>query len=369
MSLSVSSITTKETCSKQYQYSYVENLRSLHYVSETQTQSLSGKVLHYALSHTIEESKKYYYDSFPIYNDKQYYELIKLEPIMKKLQSFVSTLIEPRFEFQIAYKGFVGYIDILSKNEDGTYDIYDLKYSNNNNNKLDTSFQLHIYKYYMEQLGYQIKHLYYLLADKSKININKNETEEHFLDRLKQTPNDIHVVEVPYNKDMVIRFFSVYIDDQSINTPTNEVICSMCKFRDYCKDNNSLQIVHKSFESHIHLLYKQDITIDRNELYDYNESNLDTSNPRHIVIDLRLYNDLNPELLLSNLKELNSRGFVIDLYCNAKLEIKCTAKDKVNKVLVFPDLDTKLLKYLTAICSSIQTDIVIPNSYTYSYCS
>jgi len=69
---------------------------------------------------------------------------------------------------------------LIVKAPDATYGVFDFKYSNNIKNYLDSG-QLHIYKYYLEQDGFDIKRLGYLFVPKT--NLKRMENEDLFIYR------------------------------------------------------------------------------------------------------------------------------------------------------------------------------------------
>ena len=49
----------------------------------------------------------------------------------------------------------MGYVDLIIHNSDETIDVIDFKYSNNVDNYINSK-QVHLYKYYLEKLGFRL---------------------------------------------------------------------------------------------------------------------------------------------------------------------------------------------------------------------
>lgn len=89
-----------------------------------------------------------YVNSYPIITDEIINETIKMEFLIPKVKNL---LPDGEYELPIITSDYLGFMDLLVKNEDGTYDLYDFKYSNNISNYMKSG-QLHVYKYFYEQM-------------------------------------------------------------------------------------------------------------------------------------------------------------------------------------------------------------------------
>lgn len=149
-----------------------------------------------------------YYMSYPLINDKHIEEAIKLELLSKKV---LDLLPEYGFyEVTLSNQDYIGFIDMLVKNDDGTFDIYDFKYSNSIDNYMKSA-QLHLYKYYFEQTGRKVKHLRYVFIPKIRLKQKKTESEYQFRQRLKRAINkdyQIKIKDVEYNPNKVIEWLT-----------------------------------------------------------------------------------------------------------------------------------------------------------------
>src|SRR5690606_13143470 len=104
---------------------------------------------------------------------------------------------------------YVGYVDLILVAPTKECVVIDFKYSNNIKNYLDSG-QLHIYKYYLEQDGFNVKKLGYLFVP--KLDLKREENEDLFnyrkrvLDELEE--RDVQFVPIEYDEMEVIYFFN-----------------------------------------------------------------------------------------------------------------------------------------------------------------
>ena len=150
---------------------YIDKIEALP-STDADNALIIGTAMHIGIEKGIEEGIKAYYDSFPIITDDHVNEAIKLEYLIPKGQEI---LPEGEYELQIMNYDFVGFIDLTSGNDDGSYDIYDFKYSNNIKGYMDSG-QLHLYKYFYEkQFKKKIRNLNFVFIP--KVNIKQKSTE------------------------------------------------------------------------------------------------------------------------------------------------------------------------------------------------
>ena len=89
--------------------------------------------------------------------------------------------------WQIKYNDFIGFIDLLVKVGENTYDLYDFKYSNNVSHYMESP-QLHLYKYFYEKQhpGHKIRKLFFLFVPKVNIRqascVAEPSLTSHFMD-------------------------------------------------------------------------------------------------------------------------------------------------------------------------------------------
>jgi len=195
-----------------------------------------GIAMHAGIEKGVEEAIKTYYNSFPIITDEHINEAIKLEYLIPKVQEI---LPEGEYELQIMNSDFVGFIDLTSRNDDGSYDIYDFKYSNNVNSYMD-SRQLHLYKYFFEkQYKKKVRNLNFVFIP--KVNIKQKSTEniisfrKRILEELEAS--EIKVVQVQFDIEKVIEFYQgikrVLETKEFPKEPS--YLCNWCEYQDYCE--------------------------------------------------------------------------------------------------------------------------------------
>ncbi|ADJ78929.1 AAA family ATPase [Ligilactobacillus salivarius] len=206
MQLSYSRVSTFERNPLEYKLRYLEKLDTLPDFEPTDPLIL-GTAMH-ELIQKNQNAIQQYYMSYPLINDKHIEEAIKLELLSKKV---LDLLPEYGFyEVTLSNQDYIGFIDMLVKNDDGTFDIYDFKYSNSIDNYMKSA-QLHLYKYYFEQTGRKVKHLRYVFIPKIRLKQKKTESEYQFRQRLKRAINkdyQIKIKDVEYNPNKVIEWLT-----------------------------------------------------------------------------------------------------------------------------------------------------------------
>ena len=214
---------------------YIDKIEALP-STDVNNALIIGTAMHIGIEKGIEEGIKAYYDSFPIITDDHVNEAIKLEYLIPKVQEI---LPEGKFELQIINSDFIGFIDLTSRNEDGSYDIYDFKYSNNVNSYMD-SRQLHLYKYFYEkQFNKKVRNLNFVFIPKVNIKQKKTENIISFRKRILEEleASEIKVVQVQFDIEKVIEFYQgikrVLETKEFPKEPS--YLCNWCEYQDYCE--------------------------------------------------------------------------------------------------------------------------------------
>lgn len=189
-----------------------------------------------------------YENAFYVLTDSHIHEMLKLEIARKKAGEVIPANIYA-YEHEILNGYFNGYIDLIADNGDGTFDIYDFKYSNNVDKYTDSP-QIHIYRYFLEKSGMAIRDIGYIFVPKTMIRQKKTETVCEFRRRLQQTFEQLkaRLVTVPYDIGKVAAFFEncLYIG-ASGEFPKNESrLCDYCEFQNLCKKDDSLMVLPKN---------------------------------------------------------------------------------------------------------------------------
>lgn len=233
----------------QYSHSRIEQFNSckfkykLHYIDKLETINnfnadnplLIGLLLHESIEKGIDEASKNYYMKFNIIDDLQINEVIKVEELLPKIKDIL-----PKgglFEEKIINKDFIGFIDYIVETKPNTYNIYDFKYSNNDDN-YKNSRQLSLYKYYFEKNnpGKTVENLYYFMIPKVQIKQKQNEDLYEFRRRIKENTGQPHLIEVKYDPNKVISFLESIKEEKEITLFPKTVsnLCNYCKYHDYC---------------------------------------------------------------------------------------------------------------------------------------
>lgn len=240
MRVSHSKIETFLTCPFKYKLRYLDKLETLPN-TDANNALIMGTALHTGIEKGVKEGLRAYFESYPILDDLQINEGIKLEYLIPKVRELVpeGTI----FEQIVNCDGFVGFIDALVPvSEDGmfkTFDLYDFKYSNHVDRYLESP-QLHLYKYFYEKAHpyHKIRNLAFIFAPKTAIRQKKTEELAQFRKRLLDTLETLEVktVSVNYDPNKVIEFLQNTLKVvEATEFPKNECkLCDFCDYKDYC---------------------------------------------------------------------------------------------------------------------------------------
>ena len=129
MKFSHSRVECFKNCPYQFKLRYIDELETLDDYEASNPLTV-GTALHTGIEKDIPTAIKEYYMSYPVITDNHITEAIKLEVMIGKARDILP-LENAQFEVKLEDFRFKEFIDMLVKNDDGTYDIYDFKYSNN----------------------------------------------------------------------------------------------------------------------------------------------------------------------------------------------------------------------------------------------
>ncbi len=200
---SYSRVSLYEDCPYHFDIRYNKRLTEIQDLTNAANPLIIGHALHTGIENDVETALNEYYNAFPVMNDAIVEEAMKLEILIPKVQNFLEEAFG-EFEFIHEYKidkpNYVGFVDLILKAPDGTCMVIDFKYSNHVKNYMNSG-QLHIYKDYLEQDGFDIKKLAYLFVPKTSIKQKKDEDLHTFRKRLVQTVEESQVEFVPIEFD------------------------------------------------------------------------------------------------------------------------------------------------------------------------
>lgn len=131
----------------------------------------------------------------------------------------------------------------MIKNQDGTVDVIDFKYSNNIDNYLQSK-QIHLYKYYLEKKGFKVRNLGYLFIPKVSIRMKKTEDTYNFRKRLQEElkTKKLQLKKIEYDQSKVDGFFKEIetLEKDNIYEKNETRLCDWCDFKEYCKSNETI---------------------------------------------------------------------------------------------------------------------------------
>lgn len=244
MKFSYSRVSCFKNCPYQYKLRYLDELKTIPNTDANNALYL-GTAVHTGLEKTVDEALDQYYSNYPVIDDLQINESIKLEFIIPKGKCLIP---EGLFEVKIEDNEFVGFIDLLVPKGKNHFDIYDFKYSNNVENYLKSG-QLHLYKYYYEKTnpGHTVDNLYFVFLPKIQIRQKKTEDLHQFRQRLCEELNksEVRIVKVDYDHKKVLEHLvDVEMIKAATEFPKNETrLCAWCEFESYCKRKDNTMII------------------------------------------------------------------------------------------------------------------------------
>lgn len=217
-----------------------------------------GTALHTGIEKGVEAGIQAYYDSFPIIDDNHVNEVIKLEYLIPKV---IEILPEGKHEITLIDSDFIGFVDLTSKNDDESYDIYDFKYSNNVRNYLDSD-QLHLYKYFYEkQYKKKIRNLNFVFVPKVNIKMKKVEDIFNFRKRIRAEleKSEIKIVQIEFNSGKIIEFYQGIkriLETKDFPKEPN-YLCNWCDYQEYCEKGVDYMLLPKNERRNIEKIEKK----------------------------------------------------------------------------------------------------------------
>lgn len=257
MQFSYSRVELFKQCPCRFKYSYIDELKAISELDYNDALIL-GSSLHLGLETDVNNMLDTYHKSYNIIDNNQVNESIKLEILVDKVKKILNTADIYAQEYLIDEPEFKGIVDLIIKNEDGTVDVFDFKYSNNVERYMESG-QLHIYKYFLEKKGFKVNRLGFIFIPKTAIRQKKTENLYQFRKRLVDTVNDmrIRIIRIEYNPEKVKEFFSNCRKIENCNDypKVESKLCDWCEFKNYCKEGQDYMILPKN--------EKRDITKDK----------------------------------------------------------------------------------------------------------
>lgn len=223
-----------------------------------------GTALHTGIEEGVDQALEFYTNSFPILTDDHIHEMMKLEALIPKAKA----LLPPggTFELPIGNSDFIGFMDYLAPVDEGTFDLYDFKYSSNSKSYM-VSGQLHEYKYFYELThpGHRIRNMYFLFVPKVKIRQKKTETLAQFRDRLREALNvaEPWLEQVPFNLYKVVDFLTDVkhmVEETDFQKHLNH-FCGWCEYEEYCQKGWDYMLLPKNERRNLNATKKKVVWI------------------------------------------------------------------------------------------------------------
>ena len=261
--VSYSRVSCYKQCQKQYQYRYIDKLKTFP-SDDADNALIIGNTLHLALETNLDHAKKHYFSQYPVISDKHINEFMKLEILVPKVKYMLRGVNIYAQEFRISNSEFVGIVDLITMNADGSVDIFDFKYSNNVDRYMESA-QLHIYKYYLENMGFRVNKMGFIFIPKWQGRQKKTETLFQYRQRLVEEVNKlkIQIVEVHYDYEKVKTFF----DDIKTLTETTlfkknvTPLCGWCDYKKLCIEGDDSVLLPENKRRNIELVSKKSLWI------------------------------------------------------------------------------------------------------------
>lgn len=236
MRFSYSRVGTFVQCPYQFKLRYVDGLKTIK-DSKPDDPLIIGKAMHMGIEESILAAVKWYSEQFTFLTDLHIHEMMKLKILLPKVRALID-YDRSTFEIEIETTNFVGFIDIIVRNDDGTVNLFDFKYSNNVDRYLESE-QLHIYKHYLEKNHHtHVSRMGYIFIPKTFIRQKKTEDLYQFRKRLITTLRELEVTqcEVVYDQQKVDKFFqNMKRIKETTEYPKNPTkLCDWCDYQEYC---------------------------------------------------------------------------------------------------------------------------------------
>ena len=250
-------------CPFKYFLRYVEGLDTIPNM-EPDNALILGTALHTGIEEGVDQALDFYTNSFPILTDDHIHEMMKLEALIPKAKALLPP--DGTFELPIGNSDFIGFMDYLAPVDEGTFDLYDFKYSSNSKSYM-VSGQLHEYKYFYELThpGHRIRNMYFLFVPKVKIRQKKTETLAQFRDRLREALNGAEpwLEQVPFNLYKVVDFLTDVkhmVEETDFQKHPNH-FCGWCEYEEYCQKGWDYMILPKNERRNLNATKKKVVWI------------------------------------------------------------------------------------------------------------
>ena len=226
-----------ETCEHKFQLTYRDELQTLP-TDDPQNPLILGTAIHRGMETDVDTAISEYYNSYPVIDDRHVTEAIKIRYWVSRMKELIP---EGLHEVPFHNDLYMGTADLLVPvvGTKDWYDLYDFKYSNNIDHYMESG-QLHVYKYYLEQIkGIKIHSMFFVFVPKVMIRQGKTEDIQSFRRRLQKEleSKEIQIREVQFDISKVVDFHKtcMKIGLSDGTKKTFSYLCDWCEYSDYCK--------------------------------------------------------------------------------------------------------------------------------------
>lgn len=250
MKFSHSRVDLYRQCTYKFDLRYNKQLETLPNY-DANNPLIVGTMVHSSIEKSLKDAIQEYYDSYPIISDDHIHEIMKLEVLHPVVMEVLKDAFHGKWEHEVKIEtnDFIGFIDLVTHNEDGTVNIIDFKYSNSIDHYMESG-QLHEYKYIYEKIyRKKVKHLLFIFIPKVGIKQKKDEELYNFRKRLIQElgKTSVQIKEVTYDPNKVIDWYKgVKSILEAKEYPKNpNYLCNWCEYKEFCQDNIDYNIKNK----------------------------------------------------------------------------------------------------------------------------
>jgi len=236
-------------CPYQYKCHYIDGLKQIDdYAADNAL--IIGSAMHAAI-----EGEENWADDYKraicFASDASENELLKIEILSARVRDYLKeTYQSVEFEREIKTNdGYIGYVDCIAVDNDGSRWILDFKYSASD--YYLQSPQVQIYKNVVESTsGEKVDAIAYVMIPKTKIRQKKTESIKQFRQRLIETceNSEIKIAAVAYAEDAVNKFWADAKTMRSAkNFPKNpNSLCDWCDYKKLCKEGIDNMLIPKN---------------------------------------------------------------------------------------------------------------------------
>lgn len=226
-------VNTYKQCPYKCKLQYVDELETI-FNQDADNPLIVGNLLHYAIDKGLDYAIDWYYSQYNIMTNLQINEVMKVELLYPKIINTVSELTDGAenvtHELKWQYMNWEGTADLVIDDM-----VIDFKYcSIGNVNKYLKSAQLHLYMYFLNKLGYEIKKLGFIFIPKINIRQKKTETIQVFRKRLTGyiEKSEVRLECVEYDEQLVLDYLTT---DLISTEKTPSKLCDWCEYQSYCE--------------------------------------------------------------------------------------------------------------------------------------